>query len=241
MPPPGYVAYNASPTPAAEVKRIGGLATTVMILTGVVALGTIGTMILSGGVSQDAEEFLEGQLTDSEFQDAIGPLNAVQLLTGLATLATGVITIIWMYRIARNVRAFARQTTWSPLFAIFGWFLPPMVLYIIPFLMLRELWKASDSTIVDDSDTWKKSGENPLLWAWLGLFGLLPTIVLAVQVGSLTSNGIPTGDLDSVAESLDDFGTGALITGLVNIIAAAVWIVFVRQLTSRHTHLTGET
>jgi len=241
MPPPGYVAYNASPTPAAEVKRIGGLATTVMILTGVVALGTIGTMILSGGVSQDAEEFLEGQLTDSEFQDAIGPLNAVQLLTGLATLATGVITIIWMYRIARNVRAFGRQTTWSPLFAIFGWFLPPMVLYIIPFLMLRELWKASESTIVDDSDTWKKYGENPVLWAWFALFGLFPTIVLAVQVGSLTSNGIPTGDLDSVAESLDDFGTVALITGLVNILAAAVWIVFVRQLTNRHTHQTGET
>ena len=241
MPPPGYVAYKAAPAPTAEVKRIGGLAITVMILTGVVALGTLGTMIMSGGVSQDAEEFLEGQLTDSEFEDAIGPLNAVQLLTGLATLATAVITIIWMYRIARNVRAYGRQTTWSPLFAIFGWFLPPMVLYIIPFLMMRELWKASDSTVVDDSDTWRKSGENPVLWAWFALFGLLPAVVLAVQVGSLTSNGIPTGDLDSVAESLDDFGTVALITGLVNILAAVVWIMFVRQLTDRHTHLTGET
>ena len=50
-----------------------------------------------------------------------------------------------MYRIATNVRAFQRQTTWSPLFAIFGWMLPPFVLYVIPFLMLRELWKASDS------------------------------------------------------------------------------------------------
>jgi hypothetical protein len=213
----------------------------VMILTGIVALGTIGTTILSGGVSQDAQDFLQGQLTDSEFQDAIGPLNAIQLLTGLATLATGVLTIIWMYRIARNVRAYGRQTTWSPLFAIFGWFLPPMVLYIIPFLMLRELWKASESTVVDESDSWRKSRDNPLLWAWFALFGLLPVIVLAVQVGSLTTNGLPSGNLDSVAESLDDFGTIGLITGVLNVIAAVVWVLFVRQLTDRHTRLTGET
>jgi hypothetical protein len=213
----------------------------VMILTGAVALGTIGTTALSSGVSQDADDFLRGQLTDGEFQDAIGPLNAIQLLTGLATLATGVLTIIWMYRIAKNVRAYGRQTTWSPLFAVFGWFLPPMVLYIIPFLMLRELWKASDSTVVDDSDSWRKSGDNPLLWAWFVLFGLLPIFVIAVQVGSLTSNGIPSGDLDSVAESLVDFGTIGVITGVLNVLAAVVWIVFVRQLTDRHTRLTGET
>jgi hypothetical protein len=213
----------------------------VMILTGIVALGTIGTTILSSGVSQDAQDFLQGQLTDSEFRDAIGPLNAIQLLTGLATLATGVLTIIWMYRIARNVRAYGRQTTWSPLFAIFGWFLPPMVLYIIPFLMLRELWKASESTIVNDPDSWRKSHDNLLLWAWFALFGLLPVIVLAVQVGSLTTNGLPSGNLDSVAESLDDFGTIGLITGVLNVLAAVVWILFVRQLTDRHTRLTGET
>ena len=87
-----------------------------------------------------------GGLSDDEFRDAIGPLNAVQLIVGLATLATFIVTIIWMYRIATNVRAFQRRTTWSPLFAIFGWMLPPFVLYVIPFLMFRELWKASDSS-----------------------------------------------------------------------------------------------
>ncbi len=240
MPPPGYKGYSNNPVQE-MLKRVGGLATTVTILTAVVALGTLATTILSAGVARDAEKFLQGDLTDSEFQDAIGPLNAIQLLTGLATLATGVVTIIWMYRIAKNIRAFGRRTTWSPLFAIFGWFLPPMVLYIIPFLMFRELWKASEPTAVDNTDNWRKSGDNMMLWAWFALFGLLPTVILAFQVGSLTANGIPSGNLDSIAESLDDFGAVVVLTGLVNILAAIVWILFVRQLTDRHTKLTSET
>jgi hypothetical protein len=223
------------------VKRIGGLATTVMILTTVVALGTVATTAMSASAARDADKFLLGELTDSQFQDAIGPLNAIQLLTGLGTLAAGVVTIIWMYRMAKNVRAFGRATTWSPLFAIFGWFLPPMVLYIIPFLMLRELWKASDASITERSDSWKKSGENVVLWVWFAMFGLIPTVILAFQVGTLTANGIPSGDLDSIAESLDDVGVVAIATGTVSILAAVVWILFVRQLTSRHKSLTGET
>ena len=52
--------------------------------------------------------------------------------------------MIWMYRMAANHRALQRNGTWAPGWAIGGWFLPPGGLYIIPFLMFRELWKASD-------------------------------------------------------------------------------------------------
>lgn len=217
----------------------------VVVLTAVVAAGTILTTVLSAGVSQDATDFLGGDIDDDAFRDAIAPLNAVQLLVGLATVATGVLTIVWMYRIASNVRAFGRQTTFSPLFAIFGWFLPPGVLYVLPFLVLRELWKASDSSTIDAStgagdDSWRRSGDNPTLWAWFVLFGLLPTVLLVVQLGSLATGGLPNGDLDSVAESLEDFGTVSILAGVLNVAAAAAWIMFVRQLTHRHTRLTNE-
>ena len=106
--------------------------------------------------------------------------NAVQLIVGLATLATFVVTIMWMYRIATNVRAFQRQTTWSPLFAIFGWMLPPFVLYVIPFLMLRELWKASDASNPEDPESWRSSKDTPLVWAWFVLYGIAPVVLLAV-------------------------------------------------------------
>ena len=245
-PPPGYVAYDATPTPTGAVRRIGGLATVVSVMTAFVAAGTVLTTLLSAAASQDATDFLGGVIDDDEFRDAIAPLNAVQLLVGVATVATGVLTIVWMYRVATNVRAFGRQTTFSPLFAIFGWFLPPGVLYVLPFLVLRELWKASDpapapgAEPAGDDQSWKRSKDNPTLWVWFVLFGLLPTVLLVVQIGSLATGGLPNGDLDSLAESLEDFGAVSIFAGVLNVAAAVAWIMFVRQLTRRHTRLTNE-
>lgn len=239
-PPPGYTAYDNSPHQGV-VRRIGGLAKAIVIVTAVAGVATLITAILSAGVTQDAKDFLAGDISEDDFTAAIGPLNAVQVISSLATLACGVLTIIWAYRIATNVRAFGRATTWSPLFAIFGWFLPPMVLYVIPFLVLRELWKASDPTSVDGTDRWKQQADNRVLWAWFALFGIIPAILLAVQIGSFASAGLPSGDMESLADTLDDFAALGWITAIVSIAAAGTWILFVRQLTQRHARLTNET
>lgn len=237
-PPPGYVGYASNPT-TAGVKRIGGLAKAVTITTAIVGVTSLAGAAVSSGVRSDAREFLDGSISRDDFESAIAPLNAVQLVTGLATLATGVLTIIWAFRIASNVRAYGRATSWSPLFAIFGWFLPPMVLYVIPFLVLRELWKASEPT-VDGTDSWKRERDNPLLWVWFVVFGIIPAILLVVQIGSFAATGLPSGDIESVAETIEDFGVLGWIAAVVNAVAAVVWILFVRQLTARHTQLTSE-
>ena len=239
-PPPGYAAYASHPTPAGAVRRVGGLAIPIVISTVVVALGTLVSAFLSAGLANDAADFLAGSISRSEFEDAIVPVNSVQLLVSVATLATGVLTIIWAFRIASNVRAFGRATTWSPLFAIFGWFLPPLVLYIIPFLVLRELWKASEPTVVDGTDSWKKTADNPVLWVWFVVFGLVPAVLFAIQIGSFAAGGIPGTDVESVAEGLDDFGALGWLTAVLNLVAAAVWVMFVRSLTQRHKQLTNE-
>jgi hypothetical protein len=168
------------------------------------------------------------------------PLNSVQLMVSVATLASGVLTIVWMFRIAKNVRSFGRVTTWSPLFAIFGWFLPPLVLYVIPFLVLRELWKASEPSEVDGTDGWKRSADTPVLWFWFVLFGLVPAVLFAIQIGSFATSGLPAGDIESVADGLDDFGAIGWLTAVLSVAAAAVWVRFVRQLTNRHKLLTDE-
>ena len=216
------------------------MATALVVSTIVVGLGGLVTALLSAGITTDATNFLAGDLSDSEFEEALVPLNSVQLLVTVATLTTAVLTIIWAYRIAKNVRAAGRSTTWSPLFAVFGWFLPPGVLYVIPFLVLRELWQASDPSTGNESDGWRRSGENPVLWVWFVLFGLLPAALLAVQIGSLATGGLPNTDLVAVAESLDDFGALGWVAALGATGAAAAWVVFVRQLTSRHRQLTNE-
>ena len=178
-------------------------------------------------------------MTDDEFRDAIAAVGAIGSLTTLATLAAMIVTVIWMYRIAGNVRALGRRTTWSPLFSIFGWVLPPF-LYLIPFLVLRELWKASEPADDTVADTWKQTRDSPLLWAWLVAFGLLPALLLVVEVSSLASSSFGQGALDSQAEALDDFGVVQWLSALLTVVAAAVWFPFVRQLTARHRQLTHE-
>ena len=212
----------------------------IITLTAIAAIATVLTTILTAAVAEDARNYLDGEMTDDEFRTAIGPVNAAQLITGIATIAVFVLTVIWMYRIASNVRAFQRDTLWSPLFAIFGWMLPPFVLYIIPFLVLRELWKASDPTDVNDTESWRGSADNPFIWAWLVLYGIAPIFLLLFSVGSFLDGGLASGSLESLAESLDEFDAFGVISGAVNVAAAVVWIVLVRQLTARHVRLTGE-
>ena len=234
------MAYDGHPTPTSGIRRVGGLAIPIIVSVSIAALTGLIAAIVSSSIATDASDFLAGSISQSEFEDALVPLNSLQLLGSVATLATGVFTIVWAFRVAQNVRAFGRATTWSPLFAIFGWFLPPLVLYVIPFLVLRELWKASEPTAVDGTDSWKRSPDNRVLWVWFLLFGLVPAVLFAVQIGSFASSGLPTGDIESVAESLDDFGALGWLTAFLNLGAAAAWVTFVRQLTRRHKQLTSE-
>lgn len=238
--PAGYVGYDGHPTPTGAISRVGGLARAIVVLTTIVAAATVLTTLLTVGVTGDASDFLAGQTSEDEFRDALAPLTAVQTLAGAATLATGIVTVIWMYRIATNVRAFGRQTTWHPLFSIFGWFLPPFFLYVIPLLVLREQWKASDPAADDGTDSWKRVPDNPVLWGWFVFYGLLPFVFFVAQIGSVAGAGVGTGDIESVAESLDDVGTLSIVSAVAVVGAAICWVLFVRQLTRRHTALTGE-
>ena len=247
MPPPppdlsapaGYVGYDSNPTLNRSLLRVRGLSKAIVVLTSVVAAATVITTLLSIGVAGDASDFLAGKMTDDEFRTSLAPLSAVQSIAGVATLATGIVTMIWMYRIATNVRAFGRRTTWHPLFSIFGWFLPPFFLYVIPFLVLREHWKASDP-VVDGTDGWKAQADNRTLWGWFAFYGLLPLVLFAAQIGSITSAGLGTGNVETVAESLDQVSALTFISAVSVIGAAVFWILFVRRLTQRHIALTNE-
>ena len=237
-PPTGLIANQAfatsfSPAPA---QRIGGLATAASIMSAVSALELVLTAVLQGTSRADASAYLNGELSDSEFISAVTPYALLTFVQSVSVLATVVLVILWMYRIAANLRRLGRSGTWGPGWAIGGWFLPPM-LYIIPLLMFRELWHGSDPSAPRDGN-WRSKRFPPILIVWFALYSVAP-LVLLFSTGdqSLTSIG---GAERELAEHIAGSSASSWVTAAIGVAGAAAFIALCRMLTARHQRLTGE-
>ncbi len=239
--PAGYVAYNTAPTQAGQLNSIRGTAKWAMILAGIAGIASFASALLSANLADTAQDYLDGRISEDEFLDANALAPIGQLLSAGPLIAAGVFGVIWMYRIATNARAMGRTTTFAPVFAILGWFLPPF-LFVLPLLVLRELWKASDPETPPGSEGWRASGENPLLYVWFVLYGIVPAILTVLSLGSVFDAALNLDtDTDSIAEvTAATGGAQVILGGVVSVVAAVVWILLVRQLTARHVQLTGE-
>lgn len=223
-----------------RVSRIKGLSTAIVIVIAIAGVGSLINGILQTSLRNKAEDYLAGTISESEFDDSVLSFSAFSAIAGIGLIAGAVLVMVWMYRIAANLRAYGQDTTWHPLFAIFGWFLPPLVLYIIPTLMLREMWTRSAPPAHAGAVAGETRRENPALWVWFAAFGLLPLLTISLQFDSIGGGFGETG-ADAVAKNLVDADpTLTLIAAVGSAIAAAAWIVFVRQLSARHRAMTGE-
>lgn len=219
-------------------RRVRILALGVLIATGVTIAASAITTILTPAAADRADQFLDGLISEDEFLDSYGAISSAQLVQSVATAATAVMTIIWMYRVAKNVRSVGRETTWAPIFAIFGWVLPP-VLVIIPFLMLRELWKASSPLPETGPNDWRRTPDLPVIWIWFLLYGVLQTVLLVVQASAFVGGSL-SNDAESLAESIENAGTVSIVSGAGVFLAGVAWMIVVRRLTDRHMELTNE-
>ncbi len=241
-PPPGYVAYGSAPTllPAQRVSRIGVLSTAITVMVGIAGIGALVNGFIQSSLQSKATDFINGTTTRSEFQDSVVSSSAISAVAGVAMFAGAILVMIWMFRITSNLRKLGMSTTWHPLFAIFGWMLPPGVLFVIPALMLREQWIKS-APPAHTGALPGASKDNPLLLVWWLFFGLLPLIMLGVSANSVFT-GFGDTSTEAVAERFAETGSAVTMIGAVgSLIAAVVFIMFSRQLTARHRSLTGET
>jgi hypothetical protein len=217
------------------MRRVNGLAKAIVIVLAVFAVGQVITTATTGSAADAAVEFLADGDEDA-FDDSLGPYRLGSSLTGAAQIAIAVLSIIWLYRVAANHRGLGRQLTWAPVWAIAGWFLPPL-LFIIPLLMIRETWKASTPDVPAGSQDWKRQGESPLVWIWFVLFVVAPIALLLLGTSQF-SNLSP--DREDLAEYFDDQQGVIIASGVVSILAAIAWALVIREITRRHTQLTGE-
>ena len=237
-PPPGYLGYEPSLSAAVPLRRVGGLGKAILILLGVAVVGYIIQAISIPSAVDSAQKLLAGEISENEFDDDLAPFGLAGLLTGAAFIALIVLTMIWLYRIAANHRAIGRQLSWAPGWAIGGWFLPPLILYIIPMLMLSESWKAADPEVPPGDDRWRQNSVSPLVYLWWVLYGLVP--ILFIVQGVTFDTASFSQDAQDVADAIEDqqgFMIGQSLSGVASAIAFGL---LVRALTARHARLTGE-
>ena len=143
--------------------------------------------------------------------------------------------MVWMYRITCNHRDVRRPGDWRPGWAIGGWFAPPGV-FVIPFLMLREMWRASNPDVAGRH--WDRSQVTPLLTVWFVL-SLVATAMFFVP-GHLSALD-DDSEIELARQIVDGTNRGALIVdAVVNVAGAALFVTIARRLGGRHRRLTGE-
>jgi hypothetical protein len=240
-PPPGYVAYGPGSYGAfSPFARVKGVGKALWILVIVVAAGQLAALVANLTARSEAADFLAGRIDEDEFLSGYGPSLAASALTGVANLAVVILTMIWMYRLAANLERLGRTgRTWSPGWAIGGWFLPP-VLFVIPWLMFRELWRGSDPSAPPGAPDWRQRRVSPVVDLWWVLYGLAPALMLPFGVGLAVSGGFAS-DAEDIAERIEDQWVLNTVSGLLTLAAAVTYLVLVRQLTERHAQLTHET
>ena len=236
-PPPGYAGYTPNLSASLPLRRVGGLRTAIVVLLAVYAVGAVIQLAGTGNVVDSARDFLANEISDDDFRDDLAAYNLSGAVTGAAQLALAVLSIIWLYRTVRNHQDIGRRLTWTPGWAIAGWFLPPY-LYILPTLVLRETWKAADPDVPPGDERWKSGSDNPLLWLWFVVFVIGSVVLLVISFRQQFR--VFGGDVEDLADAYEDARGVLVAQAIMSILGAVSWGLVVWSWTARHTRLTGE-
>ena len=237
-PPPGYVAYGGAGAHSGAFQNVGGISRAMVVLLWIYLPLQVLTIVDQIRLRREAKRFLDGVITEQKFKDRV-QVNATSIV-GVVVIPIAVLTMIWMYRMAANLRKLDRPgQTWASGWGIGGWFVPPGVVYAVPWLMFRELWKGSDPALAPGDPSWKHGRVPTLLNVWWVLYGLVPLL------GFFSASGIAgqmrTGmTMRKLAELFRDFGALNIFFTIVGMVATVVYLRWVQMLSARHMQATRE-
>ena len=228
-PPPGGPAL---PMPVVQVsppqwRPLSGLASALTVLftldalAGLFAVGSIANRL---NVINDFENGNFGLDIAKRAQDADDLAKAAAAIYGLLGLATAVVFIIWMWRAAKNNEALGRMNPrFGPGWSIGGWFIP-IANFVIPILIMQDLWRGSDPGVSRGDPGWRTSRGSGLFGWWWAVWLLG---VVRVFVGS--DNADSNHSIDDIKRS----NQVALFSLVAYVAAAVLAISVVRKLTAR--------
>lgn len=102
----------------------------------------------------------------------------------LVIIVTYVLFCMWIHRAYRNVKVLHNdKLLYSPGWAV-GWYFIPIVNLVLPFLVMREIWKGSSPHgVIGDKLAWKKERGSALLvfwwisWILSGVISYIPSLL----------------------------------------------------------------
>jgi hypothetical protein len=237
-PPPGYYEQGGAPSagwgtppegyaPTAQWRSLRGLtkALTVLFLVHIglsvlLIIGVIHHLTVLNDHEQGGFVFNTKAVNDAQTFPA-----SIVILSGLVTIAIFVLLIIWLYRAAKNNEALGRQNPrLGPGWAIGGWFIP-LAWWVIPFIVLDDVWRGSDASIARGDPSWRRSKTLPAIWAWL-----VGAVLYFIPNWIASSGGDVRADEPEKVRRDDSLRIVAHVAG---IIAAVLAIVVIRKVAAR--------
>ena len=239
-PPPGYVPYGIGAAGVGNLRTTRGLAKWLVALLGISLVMQVVTLLVQFALRRSATNFIQGSISSSQFDKKLGLYLAMIALAAVAATGQLVVLIVWTFRLAKNHQVLQRQPqSFSPGATIAINILGGCTLFILNFFMWRELWRASDPDTPRGA-AYKQGPVTPLLGVYLAM--TICGAVASVAIGLTGTIGpIRTGSSSTdLAKNLDGKLGFVLLAGALSMAAAAVFLVFVRQLSARHIRAIGE-
>ena len=151
-------------------------------------------------------------------------IGLLEILQILVTISCVVFFLLWLYRCYKNLPALkAGRTEYTPGWAV-GWWFVPFANLVKPFGAVRDLWNESDPDFDPEMNFMSLSVGTPTLLYWWWAFWLL---------GNFANNiSSRIGNADNTAE-LQSFSIALIIASLFGVVAAALAILVVKNITRR--------
>ena len=143
---------------------------TVGLLAVEVAVG-LATIVAWGLHIRGLARFGAGEASREALEASADLAGILTLLLSALFVPSGIVWLIWQYRAHSNLPALgAADLRYKPGWAV-GWWFVPFANIVMPYLTMRELWKASDPNA--GAVEWKIAPRTPLLpWWWAAWLGI---------------------------------------------------------------------
>jgi hypothetical protein len=160
--------------------------------------------------AQERGSFLPGGLPSDQ---GLALASSVYALVAIPTI---VLWLVWQYRSHRNLSALGSTgLRFTPGWVV-GWWLIPVANLAMPYLTMRELWKASDP--MSGAIDWRTQATTPLLWLWwAGWVGAVALSSLSILISSNATNidGLISAEYISMTQTVVSVGAAILAILLV--------------------------